>query len=71
MDADIVRLRIVNKTHCLDVIVAKKERLANAMHTVHNPTVTREDHGMVEVTVMYEPRVLYDIPTGQVGCSFV
>ena len=71
MHANIVGLRILHKAHGLDVIVPQKERLTNAMHTVHDPTVTRKDHRVVEVTVLHEAGVLYDIPTGQLGRSLV
>ena len=39
IDTDIVRLRIVNKTHSLDVAATLKQRFANTVHSVHDAAV--------------------------------
>jgi hypothetical protein len=71
MHPNIVGLRILRTAHSLDVFTAKKKRLTNAMHAVHDAAIMRKDHGVVEVAVLNEPGMLYDIPAGQLGGSFV
>ena len=45
MHADIVRLKVINEAHSLNIAEALQESLADAMHTIHDPTVTRKDVG--------------------------
>ena len=45
MHPDIVRLRIVTEAHSLNIAEALQESLADTMHAIHDPTVTRKDVG--------------------------
>ena len=71
MHPNIVGLRILRKAHSLDVFAAKKKRLTNAMHAVHDAAIARKDHGMVEVTVLNQAGMLDDIAAGQLRRPFV
>ncbi len=71
MHPNIIRLRVFHEAHSLDVILAKKKGLTNAMHSVHDAAITRKDHGVVEVAILHEAGMLYDIPAGQLSRSIV
>jgi len=64
MYADVVRLRMIHKAHGLDVFLAQKQSLTNAMHSIHYATIMRKNNGEFEVTILHETRMLYDIPAG-------
>jgi len=71
MDANVIRLGIFDKAHGFHILMAEKKSLADTMHTIHNSAVAGKNNWVVEVTFLHESRVLYNIPTGQLGRSFV
>ena len=70
MHTDIIRIGVALKAHGFDVRAPEQERLANAMHAVHDSTIARKDHRVGSVAFLDEAGVLYNVPTGQMGRSF-
>jgi hypothetical protein len=64
VDADVVGFRIVKKTNGFDFVETDQQCLADAVHTVHDAAVVRENDGMGEVALIDEAGMVNDFAAG-------
>jgi hypothetical protein len=65
VDADIVRLRVLNKADSFDLATPLEEGFADAMHPIHDAAVAGQDNRKFEVTFKHQARVADYLAAGQ------
>jgi hypothetical protein len=67
--SDVVGFRVLEEAHGFDVGEALEERLANAVHAVHDAAIAGENDGKAEVGVADEASVIDDLAAGDRFCG--
>jgi hypothetical protein len=61
LNADVIRLRIYEKTSSFNLIQTLDQGFANAMHSIHNTAVAEKNDGMRKVGIENQSRLFGDI----------
>jgi len=69
INVDVVRVGIVEKADCVDVVEARQESLADAVHAVHDAAVAGKNDGKAEIAVADEAGVVHDLAAGDRFCG--
>jgi hypothetical protein len=60
---NVVWFGIAMEAHSFNVVLSLQERLANAMHSIHYPAVTRENHWESKVRILHQSSVIHNLTT--------
>jgi hypothetical protein len=65
LNSNVVRLRVLNKAHRLDLAKPLQESLADAVHPIHHASVTRKNNGECKIAIEHQASVVDDLAAGQ------